>query len=90
MRSRHRGSHVLLAGTGCGALTVAAIVEGEDVEAEVVEAGEGGDGVGERAVGRWGGRGWWFVRSGHLMRRGIHQPVSCGVADSSGPKWMSS
>ena len=33
-----------------GALAVAAVVEGEDVDAEVVEAGEGGDGVGEGAV----------------------------------------
>jgi len=41
---------VLLVGAGCSALSVAAIVEGEDVEAEVVEADEGGDGVGERAV----------------------------------------
>ena len=43
--------HVELAGVGWGALAVAAVVEGEDVEAEVVEAGEGGDGVGEGAVG---------------------------------------
>ena len=42
--------HALLAGAGGGALAVAAIVEGEDVDAEVVEAGEGGDGVGEGAV----------------------------------------
>jgi len=42
--------HALLAGAGGGALAVAAIVEGEDVEAEVVEAGEGGDEVRERAV----------------------------------------
>ena len=40
----------LLAGTGCGALTVAAVVEGEDVDAEIVEAGESGDGIGEGAV----------------------------------------
>ena len=37
-------------GRSGGALAVAAVVEGEDVDAEVVEAGEGGDGVGERAV----------------------------------------
>ena len=42
--------HALLAGASGGALAVAAIVEGEDVDAEVVEAGEGGDGVGEGAV----------------------------------------
>jgi len=42
--------HVLLAGTGWGALAVAAVVEGEDVKAQVVERGDGGDGVGEGAV----------------------------------------
>ena len=42
--------HALLAGAGGGALAVAAVVEGEDVDAEVVEGGEGGDGVGEGAV----------------------------------------
>jgi len=40
----------LLAGARCGALTVAAVVKGEDVQAEVVEAGEGGNRVCERAV----------------------------------------
>jgi len=40
----------LLAGTNCDALAVAAVVEGEDVGAEVVEAREGWDGVGEGAV----------------------------------------
>ncbi len=35
--------HALLAGTDGGALAVAAVVEGEDVDAEVVKAGEGGD-----------------------------------------------
>ena len=43
-------SHALLARAGGSALSVAAIVEGEDVEAEVVKAGEGWDGVGEGAV----------------------------------------
>ncbi len=42
--------HALLAGASRGALAVAAVVEGEDVDAEVVETGEGGDGVGEGAV----------------------------------------
>ncbi len=42
--------HVLLAGTGWGALTVAAIVEGEDVEADVVEGCEGWCKVGEGAL----------------------------------------
>ena len=42
--------HALLTWTGGGALAVAAVVEGEDVEAEVVEIGESGDGVGEGAV----------------------------------------
>ena len=41
----------MLIGAGGGALAVAAVVEGEDVDAEVVEGGEGGDGVGEGAVG---------------------------------------
>ena len=39
-----------MAGAGGGALAVAAVVEGEEVDAEGVEGGEGGDGVGERAV----------------------------------------
>ena len=43
--------HVSLIGTDGGALSVASIVEGEDVDAEIVEGGEGGNGVGERAVG---------------------------------------
>lgn len=45
--------HSLLGGMGVGALAVAAVVEGEDVDAEVVEGGEGGDGVGEGAVAGW-------------------------------------
>ena len=44
-------SWVMAAGWGGGgALAVASVVEGEDVDAEVVEGGEGGDGVGEGAV----------------------------------------
>ena len=43
--------HILLAGVGGGALAVASVVEGEDVDAEVVEAGEGGDGILQGAVG---------------------------------------
>ena len=43
--------HVLLAGAGGGALTIAAVVEGKNVEAEVVEAGQNRDGVGQGAVG---------------------------------------
>ena len=42
--------HALLVWAGRGTLAVAAIVEGEDVEAKVVEAGEDGDGVDEGAV----------------------------------------
>ena len=81
--------HALLAGAGSGALAVAAIVEGEDVEAEVVEAGEDGDGVGEGAVavgekedGDGGVAAAW---------RGGNPPAGeLGVADSSGAKRMSS
>ena len=43
--------HVLLVGAGCCTLAVAAVVEGEDVEAEVVQAGEGGEVVGQGTVG---------------------------------------
>jgi len=39
-----------LTGADCGTLAVAPVVEGEDVDAEVVEAGESGDGIAERAV----------------------------------------
>ncbi len=42
--------HGLLAGTEGGALSVAAVVDGEDVDADVVKGGEGGDVVGEGAV----------------------------------------
>ena len=42
--------HVEIIGMGEGAEAVAAVVEGEDVEAEVVKAVQGGFGVGERAV----------------------------------------
>jgi len=43
--------HVELVWVGWSALAVAAVVEGEDVETDVVETGEGGDGVGEGAFG---------------------------------------
>ena len=43
--------HLLLAGVSVGALAVAAVVEGKDVDAEVVQGCEGGGGVGEGAVG---------------------------------------
>lgn len=43
--------HVLLIGARGCALAVAAVVEGEDVEADVVEGCESGDGVSQRAVG---------------------------------------
>jgi hypothetical protein len=42
--------HALLTGAGGGALAVAAVVEGEDVKAYVVEGCESGEGVGEGAV----------------------------------------
>ena len=45
--------HLLLVGVGVGALAVATVVEGEDVDAEVVQVGERGDGVREGAVGAW-------------------------------------
>jgi hypothetical protein len=42
--------HALLAGARLGALAVAAVIEGEDVDAEIVEAGESGDGICQGAV----------------------------------------
>ncbi len=43
--------HVELVWVRKDALAVAAVVEGEDVETDVVEAGEGGDRIGQGAVG---------------------------------------
>ena len=45
--------HLLLGGMSFGALAVAAIVEGKDVDAEGVEGGQRGNGVGEGAVAVW-------------------------------------
>ena len=42
--------HALLTWAGCCALAIAAVVEGEDVDADVVQVGEGGDGVCEGSV----------------------------------------
>src|ERR1700730_7811432 len=44
-------SHVLLGGMDWGAGAVTAVVEGEDVDAEVVQGAEADVGVGEAAIG---------------------------------------
>lgn len=44
------GGHAGLARVDGGALSVATVVEGKEIDAEVVERGEGGGGVGESAI----------------------------------------
>ena len=80
--------HAALVGVEGGALAVATVVEGEDVDAGGVEGGEGDGsvGVGEGAVAA----GEVEDGGGRVRLPGAaasHHPVSWGVADSSMPKW---